>query len=292
MLSLVLPKGSLEDQTLKLFEQADLPVRRSSDRQYNATISDPRIGQVKVLRPQEIGGYVQKGYFDLGITGLDWIQETDSDVVSVMDMAYNKQGVGAPVKIVLAVANESGIQKPEDIRPGSRISTEYPNLTRRFFEGLGIPVEVLLSYGATEAKVPDIADGVVEVTETGSTLRKNGMSIIAVLLESTTQLVANRQSYEDPVKRGEIEEIKTLLDGVLTARGKVLIKLNVSEANLQAVVDIMPGMKAPTISHLYGAEFYAVEAVTVKSEVNLLIPRLKHAGAEDILEIPISKIVM
>lgn len=292
MLSLVLPKGSLEDQTLKLFEQADLPVRRSSDRQYNATISDPRIGQVKVLRPQEIGGYVQKGYFDLGITGLDWIQETDSDVVSVMDMAYNKQGVGAPVKIVLAVANESGIQKPEDIKPGSRISTEYPNLTRRFFEGLGIPVEVLLSYGATEAKVPDIADGVVEVTETGSTLRKNGMSIIAVLLESTTQLVANRQSYEDPVKRGEIEEIKTLLDGVLTARGKVLIKLNVSEANLQAVVDIMPGMKAPTISHLYGAEFYAVEAVTVKSEVNLLIPRLKHAGAEDILEIPISKIVM
>lgn len=292
MLSLVLPKGSLEDQTLKLFEQADLPVRRSSDRQYNATISDPRIGHVKVLRPQEIGGYVQKGYFDLGITGLDWIQETDSDVVSVMDMAYNKQGVGAPVKIVLAVANESGIQKPEDIKPGSRISTEYPNLTRRFFEGLGIPVEVLLSYGATEAKVPDIADGVVEVTETGSTLRKNGMSIIAVLLESTTQLVANRQSYGDPVKRGEIEEIKTLLDGVLTARGKVLIKLNVSEANLQAVVDIMPGMKAPTISHLYGAEFYAVEAVTVKSEVNLLIPRLKHAGAEDILEIPISKIVM
>ncbi len=292
MLDLVLPKGSLEQQTLLLFEQADLPVKRGSDREYNCTISDPRIGRVKVLRPQEIGAYVQKGYFDLGITGLDWVVETGSDVVSVMDMAYNKQGVGAPVKIVLAVSNESGIERPEQVPPGSRISTEYPNLTRRFFEKLGIPVEVHLSYGATEAKVPEIADGVVEVTETGSTLRKNGMRIIAVLLESTTQLIANRRSYEDPTKRQEIEEIRTLLTGVLTARGKVLIKLNVSEQNLQAVVDILPGMKSPTVSRLFGTGYYAVEAVAVKSEVNLIIPRLKAAGAEDILELPISKIVL
>ena len=292
MLDLVLPKGSLEQQTLLLFEQADLPVRRGSDREYNATISDPRIGRVKVLRPQEIGKYVEKGYFDLGITGLDWVTETESDVVSVMDMAYNKQGVGAPVKIVLAVSNESGIERPEQVPAGSRISTEYPNLTRRFFEKLGIPVEVQLSYGATEAKVPEIADGVVEVTETGSTLRRNGMRIIAVLLESTTQLIANRRSYEDPVKRQEIDEIKTLLTGVLTARGKVLIKLNVSEENLQSVVDILPGMKSPTVSRLFGTGFYAVEAVAVKSEVNLIIPRLKAAGAEDILELPISKIVL
>lgn len=292
MLNLVLPKGSLEQQTLLLFEQADLPVRRGSEREYNATISDPRIGQVKVLRPQEIGTYVEKGYFDLGITGLDWVVETGADVVRVMDMAYNKQGVGAPVKIVLAVSNESGIERAEQVPAGSRISTEYPNITRRFFERLGIPVEVQLSYGATEAKVPEIADGVVEVTETGSTLRKNGMRIIAVLLESTTQLIANRRAYEDPVKRQEIEEIQTLLKGVLTARGKVLIKLNVSEENLRSVVAIMPGMKAPTISHLYGTNYYAVEAVVVRSEVNLLIPRLKNAGAEDILEIPISKIVL
>jgi ATP phosphoribosyltransferase len=292
VLNLVLPKGSLEEQTLKLFEQADLPVRRGSDREYNVTISDPRIGRVKVLRPQEIGAYVQKGYFDLGITGLDWVVETDSDVVRIMDMAYNKQGVGAPVKIVLAVSRDSGIEKPEQLPGGSRISTEYPNITRRYFERLGIPVEVQLSYGATEAKVPEIADAVVEVTETGSTLRKNGMQIIAVLLESSTQLIANRRSYEDPVRRQEIEEIQTLLTGVLTARGKVLIKLNVHEENLQKVVDVLPGMKSPTVSRLYGTGYYAVEAVAVKSEVNLIIPRLKAAGAEDILELPISKIVL
>jgi len=192
MLNLVLPKGSLEEQTLRLFEQADLPVRRSSDREYNVTISDPRIARVKVLRPQEIGMYLQKGYFDLGITGLDWIVESGADVVRVMDMAYNKQGVGAPVKIVLAVSKDSGIDRPEQMPAGSRISTEYPNITRRYFEQLGIPVEIHLSYGATEAKVPEIADAVVEITETGSTLRKNGMQIIAVLLESSTQLAANR----------------------------------------------------------------------------------------------------
>ncbi|HEX9016595.1 MAG TPA: ATP phosphoribosyltransferase [Chloroflexota bacterium] len=292
MLNLVLPKGSLEDQTLKLFEQADLPVRRSSDREYNVSISDPRIGRVKILRPQEIGSYVQKGYFDIGITGLDWVMETDSDVVRIMDMAYNKQGVGAPVKIVLATTKDGGVDKPEQMPAGSRVSTEYPNITRRFFEKVGIPVEVMLSYGATEAKVPEIADAVVEVTETGSTLRKNGMQIIAVLLESSTQLVANKEAYADPVKRVEIEEIQTLLTGVLTARGKVLIKLNVHEDNLQKVVDVLPGMKSPTISRLYGTGFYAVEAVAVKSDVNLIIPKLKAAGAEDILELPISKIVL
>jgi ATP phosphoribosyltransferase len=292
MLDLVLPKGSLEQQTLLLFEDANLAVKRSSEREYSVSIRDPRIGHVKILRPQEIATYVEKGYFDLGITGLDWVRETNSDVVSVMDMAYNKQGLGAPVKIVLAVSNESGIEKPEQVPVGWRISTEYPNITRAYFEKLGIPVEVHLSYGATEAKVPEIADAVVEVTETGATLRRNGMRIIAVLLESTTQLVANRRSYEDPAKRGEIEEIKTLLAGVLTARGKVLIKLNVSEENLQAVVAIMPGMKAPTVSRLYGTDYYAVEAVAMRSEVNLLIPKLKNAGAEDILEIPISKIVL
>lgn len=292
MLNLVLPKGSLEEQTLRLFEQADLPVRRSSDREYSVTIADPRIARVKILRPQEIGAYVQKGYFDLGITGLDWVVETSSDVVRIMDMAYNKQGVGAPVKIVLAVPNEAGIERPEQMPAGSRISTEYPNLTRGYFEKLGIPVDIHLSYGATEAKVPEIADAVVEVTETGSTLRKNGMKIIAVLLESSTQLIANKQTYADPAKRHQIEEIQTLLTGALTARGKVLIKLNVAEDNLKEVVALMPGMKAPTVSHLYGTNYYAVEAVAVKSEVNLLIPRLKAAGAEDILELPISKIVL
>lgn len=291
MLSLVLPKGSLEQQTLRLFEEADLPVKRKSDREYNATIPDPRIGQIKILRPQEIPIYVQQGYFDLGITGLDWIRETNSQVVEVMEMAYSKQGIGAPVKIVLAVAQETGITEPSQIRPGARISTEYLNLTRQYFEGLKIPVEVFPSYGATEAKVPEIADAIVDVTETGATLVRHGMRIISVILESTTRLIANAEAYKDPQKRQAIDEITTLLDGVLAARGKVLIKLNVSEANLESVIGVLPAMKAPTVSRLFNTDYYAVETVVVKSEINLLIPELKKRGAEDILEIPMLKIV-
>jgi len=192
VLDLVLPKGSLEQQTLKLFEDADLPLKRRGDREYNATIDDPRIGQVKILRPQEISKYVEQGYFDLGVTGQDWIMENDSHVVDIMNLGYSKQGTNNGVKIVLAVAQESGIQKPHEIPPGSRISTEYPVLTRRYFEKLGIPVEVHLSYGATEAKVPEIADGIVDVTETGATLIKHGMRIIdmaPVLVGDGVQLV-------------------------------------------------------------------------------------------------------
>ncbi|MBI2952912.1 MAG: ATP phosphoribosyltransferase [Chloroflexi bacterium] len=291
MLNLVLPKGSLEQQTLRLFEEADLQVRRKSDREYNATIDDPRVAQVKILRPQEIARYVQQGFFDLGITGLDWIRETNSTVVDVMNLAYSKQGIGNPVKIVLAVAQESGITRPEQILPGSRISTEYLNLTRQYFANLGIAVEVFPSHGATEAKVPEIADAIVDVTETGATLVRHGMSIIAVVLESTTRLIANVKSYEDPQKRQEIDEITTLLGGVLAARGKVLIKLNVSESNLKDVVSVLPAMKAPTVSRLFDTDYYAVETVVVKSDINLLIPELKKRGAEDILEIPMLKIV-
>lgn len=291
MLSLALPKGSLEEQTRRLFEEADLSIRRESERDYTATIDDPRIGRVRILRAQEIAKYVEQGYFDLGITGLDWIRETDSDVVEIMDLGYNKQGLGAPVKIVLAVPEESGITSASQLKPGSRISTEYPALTRRYFEKLAIPIEVLLSYGATEAKVPEIADAIVELTETGSTLRQHGMRIADVILESTTKFIANHRSYADPTKRGDIEEIKTLLGGVLAARGKVLIKLNVREDRLKDVVAILPAMKAPTVSRLFDNRYYAVETVAVKSEINLLIPELKKRGAEDILEIPISKIV-
>ena len=291
MLSLVLPKGSLEQQTLRLFDEADLPIKRGSGREYNATIDDPRIGQVKILRPQEIPVYVEQGFFDVGITGLDWIKETKANVVDVMSLGYNKQGVGGPVKIVLAVGAESGITKPNQITPGFKVSTEYPRLTTEYFQRLGVPVEVMLSYGATEAKVPDIADAIVDITETGATLTRHGMRIIDVILESTTRLIVNQQSYADPVKRGEIEEVTTLLRGVLAARGKVLIKLNVSEDNLESVVSILPAMRAPTVSRLFNAAYYAVETVVVKSEINLLIPQLKKCGAEDILEIPMLKIV-
>ena len=291
MIDLVLPKGSLEAQTLKLFEEADLPVRRGGDNDYNATIADPRIGRVKILRPQEIPQYVQHGYFDLGIAGLDWIRETDSHVVEVMQLGGSGRETGATVKVVLAIPGDRPIKSAHDVPAGTRISTEYPGLTRRYFEALGIPVEVLLSYGATEAKVPEIADAIVEVTETGSTLRRNGMRIIEVLLESTLKLIANEAAWNDPAKRLAIDEVATLLGGVLAARGKVLIKMNVPGSSLQAIIDVLPSMKAPTISRLHNSDFYAVETVAVKSTINLLIPELKKRGAEDILELPITKIV-
>jgi len=284
VLSVVLPKGSLEQTILTLFQDADLAVRRDSDREYRGTIDDPRIGAVRFLRPQEIPVYVAKGYFDLGVTGLDWVRETDSDVVDVANL-------GRTVKLVLAVADSSPATSARELKPGSRISTEYPYVTRRFFESLGIPVEVFLSYGATEAKVPDIADAVVELTETGSTLRQNAMKIIDVVLTSSTRLIMNKESHADSEKRAEAEDIRTLLEGALAARSRVLVKLNVSEANLQSVVSILPAMKAPTVSQLFGTGYYAVETVVEKSCINRLIPSLKRLGAEDILELPIVKIV-
>ena len=291
MLNLAIPKGSLEQQTLQLFADADIPVLRRSDREYNASIDDPRIGQVKILRPQEIGRYVQMGYFDLGVTGYDWICETGADVVEVLDMAYAKQGIGRRVKLVLAVARESGVRSPRELPANARVATEYLNVTRHYFESLGLPVRVMMSYGATEAKVPEMADAIVELTETGSTLARHGMDIIDIVMESTTKLIANRESYADPVKRQQIEEIRTLLGGVLAARGKVLLKMNVPDDRLEQVIAIMPAMKAPTVSRLFNTDYYAVEGVVVKAEVNLLIPELKKRGAEDILELPISKIV-
>jgi ATP phosphoribosyltransferase len=291
LLSLALPKGSLEEQTMRLLTEADLTPHRSSDRDYRVTIDDARIGEVRILRPQEIPIYVEKGYFDLGISGWDWVQETGSDVVSMMDLSYNRYTVGRPVRVVLAVANDSPVQRGQDIPPGSRISTEYPNLTRQYFDRLGIPVEIYRSYGATEAKVPDIADALVDVTETGNTLQRMGIRIVEVLLESTTRLIGNKEAYADPQKRAEIEDIKILLGGALAARGKVLLKLNVHKDALDQVIDILPAMKSPTVSQLFMNEYCAVETVVPKSDINRLIPELKARGAEDILELPISKIV-
>jgi len=290
MIDIVIPKGSLEEQTLLLFKQADLPIKKT-DREYNPKINDPRINRVKILRPQEIAKYVEQGYFDLGITGRDWIRESESDVVEVADLPYSKQGAGN-VKIVIAVPQQDdSIKSASDIKPNSRVSTEYPNMTKAFFDKLGIPVEIFFSYGATEAKVPELVDVVVDLTETGSTLRKNGLKIVDVIAESSTKLIANKRAWEDPKKRNAIEEIKTLLLAVIEARGKVLIDLNVHEDNLDAVVDALPSMKNPTVSKLYKSDFYAVETVIDKNEINILIPKLKSLGAEDILEMNISKIV-
>ena len=290
MLRLVIPKGSLEDQTLRLFEAADLDVRRGSSRDYHGTIEDDRIERVSVLRPQEIPVYVGQGLFDLGITGEDWIAETQADVEVLTSLKYAKTGTGHGTKIVLAVPNEHPANSAKEIPAGSRISTEFVKLTERHFAELGIPVKVAWSYGATEAKVPEIVDAIVDVTETGSTLRAHGMKIIETLMTSDPVLIANRESAADPERRAAMDDITTLLLGALRAEGRVLIKLNVGEDRLEALLDVVPSMKAPTVSPLARGG-YAVETVAEKRTVNRLIPQLLAAGASDILELPISKIV-
>jgi ATP phosphoribosyltransferase len=290
VLKLVLPKGSLERATLALFDAADLPVKRGSEREYHGTIDDPRVERVSLLRPQEIPRYVEDGFFDLGITGRDWIEETGARVVSLAELPYSKQTAN-PVRVVLAVHRDLGVARPDQLEPGLRVSTEFPNLTRRYFEGLGIAARVFPSYGATEAKVPEIVDAVVDLTETGSTLRSHGMVVIATLLTSWTEVVANQDAAADPVRRQAMEDLVTLLAGAARARSKTLIKLNVADGDLAKVVEVLPSMKAPTITELADSGYHAVEAVVDKAVVNRLIPTLKGAGAFDILELPIAKIV-
>lgn len=290
MLKLVIPKGSLEQQTLRLFEEADLRVRRGSDRDYHGTIDDERIERVSLLRPQEIPLYVQDGLFDLGITGQDWIAETAADVEVLTPLSYAKSGSGHGTKVVLAVPADHPANSAKEMPPGSRISTEFESLTKRYFEDLGIDVHVVWSFGATEAKVPEIVDAIVDITETGSTLRAHGMKVIETLMTSEPVLVANREAAADPVKRGAMDDITTLLLSALRAEGRVLIKMNVGEADLQQVLEVVPAMKSPTVAQLQEGG-YAIETVVEKAQVNRLIPLLKAHGATDILEIPISKIV-
>ena len=290
MLRLVLPKGSLEKATIQLFADADLAVVRGSDVDYRGTIDDPRVTEVMVLRPQEIPRYVASGMFDLGITGRDWVEETSVDVVSLTELHYSK-ATARPIRIVLAVAGDSPVESVKELPAGVRVQTEYPALTRRFFEQAGVEAEITLSYGATEAKVPEIADAVVEITETGRALRAAGLKIIETIVVSYTELIANPASHADPQKRKAMEQLMTLLSGALEARGRVLVKLNVDEANLSTVIGLLPALKSPTVSKLYGDDAFAVETVVAKSEINTLIPALRDAGATGIIELPILKIV-
>jgi ATP phosphoribosyltransferase len=290
VLRLVLPKGSLEKATMELFEAADLSVGRSSAVAYSATIDDPRIDDVRILRPQEIPRYVAEGMFDLGITGRDWIEETSSDVVSLGELQYSK-ATSRPIKMVVAVAGDSPVEKVSDLPPGVRVSTEYPESTAKFFAAQGIDADIRLSYGATEAKIPEIVDCIVEITETGRALKAAGLKVIDTILQSYTELIANPVAFQDPDKRHAMEQIKTLLDGTLEARGKVLVKLNVAADQLDGVLEVVPSMKAPTVNELAGGGGFAVETVVPKSQINTLIPELKDRGATDILELPLSKII-
>lgn len=293
MLRMVLPKGSLEKATLELFAAADLAVQRSSDVDYRASIDDPRIDEVRILRPQEIPVYVADGLFDVGITGRDWIEERGSEVVSLGELNYSKSSAN-PVRVVLAVPESSAYSNLGDLAshtPTLRVSTEYPRLSERALRSAGIEAEISLSYGATEAKIPDIADCVVEITETGRALKAAGLKIIGTLLTSKTEFIANPASAADPDKGHAMEQILTLLKGSLEAREKVMIKLNVSLDRLESVVDALPSMRAPTISELSGGAGFALETVVEKRSVNTLIPELKDRGATDVIEIAISKIV-
>jgi ATP phosphoribosyltransferase len=290
MLKIVLPKGSLERLTMELFEAADLPVRRTSDREYSGTIDDPRVSEVAIMRPQEIPRYVEDGHFDIGITGQDWVAETGADIVEVSVLPYAK-ATPRPVQIVLAMAESSGVSGPDDLPPNLSVSTEYVNLAERYFERRGLPASVVRSYGSNEAKVPGIVDAIVHNVETGATLRRNGLRIVDTLMESWTVLVANRKTMEDADRRQAVEQLQLLLDGAIRARGRVLVKLNVSEGDLERVLEVLPSMKAPTVSQLARGGFFAVETVVEKQAINTLIPELKARGAEDIVELPLSKIV-
>jgi ATP phosphoribosyltransferase len=289
VLRIVLPKGSLERATLELFEAADLSVVRSSTVDYKASIDDPRVADVRILRPQEIPVYVAEGLFDLGITGRDWVEETASDVVSLGELQYSK-ATSNPIRVVVAVAGDSDVHRVEDLPQGVRVSSEYPRMTGRYFQSKGIAADVRLSYGASEAKIPEIADCVVDITETGRALRAAGLRIVDTILTSWTEAVANPESHADPAKRHAMNQIMTLLNGTLEARGKVLLKLNVAAERFDDVIAVLPAAKSPTVAQLASGGF-AVESVVEKRTINLVIPALRDAGATDLLEIPISKIV-
>lgn len=294
-LRLTIPKGSLEKGTFDLFQKAGLPIRRRGERDYNLFIEDPRICETFMLRPKEIPKYIQEGEFDLGITGWDWIVETGSSVKEVADLQFSRGGF-RKVKIVLATSNENPIESVADIRGDAKIMTEYPILTRRYFKKLNKgKVSIRVSEGATEIKVPRLADYLVDVTETGTTLKENGKKILSVILESSTKLIANAESWADTGKRRSIQEIADVLLGVLAAREKILLKMNVLEDNLAKLVSELPAMKRPTISPLYseGGEkiMFAVETIIEKNGINEILPRIRRAGARDILEIGLQKII-
>lgn len=296
MLRIAIPKGSLEEGTFRLFEQANLQIRRKDSRDYNLVIRDPRISEAIMLRPQEIASYISEGEFDLGITGKDWIVETESAVKEVADLRFSRGGLGN-VKIVLATDISNPVDEVSEISPNARVVTEYPKITRRYFRRLNKgKVSLRMSYGATEVKVPRLADYLVDVTETGTTLIANGKKILDVILESSTLLVANLESWDDPEKRQAIEEVSELLLGVVRARDKALIKMNVPESKLNNLLLYLPALRSPTLSQLYSSDdeqekWFMIETVVEKSGLNILIPEIKKMGATDILEVDVSKVI-
>jgi len=287
-LVLGIPKGSLQESTLRLFSQSGWRISLS-DRNYFPEINDPDIS-CSICRAQEMSRYVDSGTFDAGLTGKDWIMENDSDVVVVADLVYSKVSQ-RPARWVLAVPFDSPVQDLKDLQ-GKKIATELVNFTKRYFAAEGVEVQVEFSWGATEAKViSGLCDAIVEVTETGTTMRANGLRIVKELMQSNTQLIANRRSWEDPWKREKIEQISLLLQGALRAEDLVVIKMNVPEPRLNDVMELLPSLNAPTIAHLYKSDWLSVETVVSRKIVRELIPRLIKRGAEGIIEYSLNKVI-
>jgi ATP phosphoribosyltransferase len=287
-LKLGLPKGSLENATIDLFRRAGFAITTSS-RSYFPGIDDPEI-ECMLIRAQEMARYVEDGILDAGLTGRDWIEENEASVVAIADLIYAKQSFGK-VRWVLAVPDASTFQTVHDLE-GRIIATELVSTTKRYLASHGVKAKVEFSWGATEVKPPVLADAIVEVTETGSSLRANKLRIIETVLESNTQLIANKASWEDQEKRGKLEDLRMLLEGAINALGKVGLMMNVHKDNLSAVLGVLPALKRPTISHLSDDEWLAVNTILDESTVRTIIPRLKHAGGEGIVEYPLNKIVL
>jgi ATP phosphoribosyltransferase len=287
-LKLGIPKGSLENATVDLFRRAGFQITTSS-RSYFPAIDDPDI-ECMLIRAQEMARYVEDGVLDAGLTGRDWVEENNADVHAVADLVYSKQSFGK-VRWVLAVPENSPVQSVKDLE-GKIIATELVEATKRYLKSNGVTAKVEFSWGATEVKPPVLADAIVEVTETGSSLRANKLRIVETLMESNTQLIANKTSWADTWKRRKLEDMKMLLDGAIAALGKVGLMLNVEKKNLPAVLAALPALKNPTISNLSEGEWVALNTILDESTVRTIIPRLKDAGAQDIVEYPLNKIVM
>ena len=286
-IKLGIPKGSLQESTVALFEKAGFNIIIDG-RSYRPIIDDENI-ECLLIRAQEIPKYIEKGVIDVGLTGKDWIVETGADVVEVEDLKYSKQRFNR-VRLVLAVAEDSKIKKVEDLE-GKRIATELVNTTKKYLKERGVNADVEFSWGATEIKVPELVDAIAELTETGSSLRANNLKIIETIIESTTRLIANKDSMKDAWKKEKINEIGLLLRGALVAEGRVGLKMNVKKSNLDEVLKLLSSLRKPTISDLTEEDWFAIEVIMGKEIVREIIPKLKKAGAEGIVEYPLNKII-
>ncbi len=287
ILKIGLPKGSLQESTLNMFKKAGYSINIYS-RSYKPSIDDPNI-ECLLIRAQEIPRYVEKGIIDIGLTGMDWVIENNADIVNVGKLVYAKQGL-KPVKWVLAVSESSKIKTPLDLN-GKTIATEVVNITKKYLEQKGIDASVEFSWGATEVKVPELVDAIVELTETGSSLKAHNLKIIDTILESTTVLISNKESWKSSWKRKKTEDLFMLLKGALAAESMVGVKMNVQKENLEEVISVLPALRKPTVSNLSSDEWVAVETIVDEKIIRELIPKLKSAGAEGIIEYPLNKVI-